>query len=187
MTLEHHRDLAHEFPELKQRVHDLKTGSAEFRLLYARYESLDNEVHRIEQQIETPSDAYTEDLKHRRAHLKDRLYGLLTGRIHVTPDTEEYVVRHKFRQPVDHGEVSRAWSEQGCNCVTRADPPGQDWRDVAHGSDEVLVVIEGGLEVEMHGVRYALQPGDEMFIPREAPYRIRNAAMQETRWFHGHD
>ena len=84
-------------------------------------------------------------------------------------------MRHKFRQPVDHGEVSRAWSEQGYNCLTRTDPPGQDWRDVAHGSDEVLVVIEGGLEVEMHGVRYALQPGDEMFIPREAPYRIRNA------------
>jgi glyoxylate utilization-related uncharacterized protein len=39
----------------------------------------------------------------------------------------------------------------------------------------------------MHGVRYALEPGDEMFIPREAPYRIRNACGQQTRWFHGHD
>jgi hypothetical protein len=187
MTLEHHRDLAHEFPELKQRVHDLKTESAEFRRLYAEYEKLDNEVHRIEQEIETPSDAYTETLKHRRAHLKDRLYGLLTGRIHPAPDTEEYVVRHKFREPVDHGEVSRAWSEQGFDCVTCTDAPAQDWRAVSEGRDEVLVVIEGGLEVEMHGVRYALRPGDEMFIPREAPYRMRNASGQQTRWFHGRD
>jgi len=187
MTLEHHRDLAHEFPELKQRVHDLKTESAEFRRLYAEYEATDNEVHRIEQEIETPSDAYTENLKHRRAHLKDRLYGLLTGRLHPAADPEEYVVRHKFRQPVDHGEVSRAWSERGYDCVVCTEPPGQDWRDVSESRDEMLAVIEGGLDVEMHGVRYVLAPGDEMSIPREAPYRLRNASTQETRWFHGHD
>lgn len=105
MPLEHHRDLAHEFPELKQRVHDFKVESAEFRRLYAEYESVDNEIHRIEQEIETPSDTYTETLKHRRAWLKDHLYGLLTGRIHplTDADTEEYVERSKFRQPVDHG------------------------------------------------------------------------------------
>ena len=187
MTLEHHRDLAHEFPELKQRVHDLKTESAGFRRLYAHYESLDNEIHRIEQEIETPSDAYTEKLKLRRAQLKDRLYGLLTGRIHLPADTEEYVVRHKFRQPVDHGEVSRAWSEQGYSCQSCTAAADPDWRDAAPGSDEVLVVGEGCLEVEMHGVRYALNPGDEMFIPRAAPYRLRNACARETRWFHGHD
>lgn len=187
MTLEHHRDLAHEFPELKQRVHDLKTGSEEFRRLYAQYEAVDNEVHRIEQEIETPSDAYTETLKHRRARLKDRLYGLLTGRLHPAADTEEYVVRNSFRQPVDHGEVSRAWSEQGYDCVLRTEAPGQDWRAVSHGSDEMLAVVEGALEVEMHEVRYALAPGDVMFIPREAPYRLRNASTGETRWYHGHD
>jgi uncharacterized protein YdcH (DUF465 family) len=52
--------------------------SEEFRRLYAEYEAVDNEVHRIEQEIETPSDAYTETLKHRRARLKDR-FGLLAG------------------------------------------------------------------------------------------------------------
>lgn len=189
MPLEHHRDLAHEFPELKQRVHDFKVESAEFRRLYAEYESVDNEIHRIEQEIETPSDTYTETLKHRRAWLKDHLYGLLTGRIHplTDADTEEYVERSKFRQPVDHGEVARAWREEGYGCEHCCDPAGQGWRDLSGGRDEMLAVLEGALEVEMHGVRYVLAPGDEMFIPRAASYRLRNAAPQETRWLHGHD
>lgn len=45
MALDHHRDLTHEFPELKQRVHELKLSSGEFRALYREYQSLDNEIH----------------------------------------------------------------------------------------------------------------------------------------------
>jgi len=81
MNLEHHRDLAHEFPELKSRIHELKLASREFRQLYAEYQALDDEIHRIELDIETTSDAYAEELKFRRVRLKDHLHGLLTGRI----------------------------------------------------------------------------------------------------------
>lgn len=173
MTLEHHRDLAHEFPELKQRVHDLKIESPEFRRLYAEYEGLDNEILRIEQEIETPSDTYTEQLKWRRAHLKDRLYGLLTGRLHPAPGTEEFVVRHKFRTPVDHGEVSRDWHERGYSSAAwrpaAADRrPGQTYE-----RDALIVVVQGRLDIQMHGADYVLEPGDELFIPKGAPFAVR--------------
>jgi uncharacterized protein YdcH (DUF465 family) len=187
MTLEHHRDLAHEFPELKQRVHDLKVESAEFRRLYAEYEALDNEVHRIEQEIETPSDAYTEDLKRRRAHLKDRLYGLLTGRLHPAAETEEFVIRKKFREPVDHGEVARDWSDRGYDCSHQQEPAGQARRETTHARDALMVVVEGRLDVGMHGVDYVLQPGDELFVPRGAPFTLRNVAAGESRWLLGLD
>jgi uncharacterized protein len=174
MPIEHHRDLAREFPELKQRVHDLKVESAEFRRLYAEYEALDNEIIRIEHEIETPSDDYTEDLKRRRAHLKDRLYGLLTGRLHPAPDTEEYVTRKKFRQPVDHGEVSRDWQERGYSCEPIAQQPGSGKAVQTYDKDALLTVVEGRLDFQMHGVDYVLAPGDELFIPRGAPFTIRN-------------
>jgi uncharacterized protein YdcH (DUF465 family)/mannose-6-phosphate isomerase-like protein (cupin superfamily) len=187
MNLEHHRDLAREFPELKQRVHDLKLESPEFRHLYATYEAVDNEVHRIEQEIETPSDAYTEDLKRRRAQLKDRLYGLLTGRLHPAPDTEDFVVRKKFRTPVDHGEVSRDWSERGYSCKTLAEPPGHVGSSEAYAKDALMTVVEGRVDVEMHSVDYVLEPGDELFIPRGAPFTLRNTGLGETRCFLGLD
>lgn len=125
MELEHHRDLAHEFPDLKARIHKLKLDSPAFRHLYEVYQDVDKEVYRIEQEIETPSDDYTEALKRRRVRLKDRLYGMLTGRIPVAIENDEFVIRHKFRLPVDTGMVTRDWMARGFSCRGFIDAPGQ--------------------------------------------------------------
>ncbi len=79
---EHHHDLSLEFPELKQHIHDLKLTSPEFNELYAEYEALDKTIYRIEEEIETPSDTYTEELKKKRVRLKDRLYAMLAAAGH---------------------------------------------------------------------------------------------------------
>ena len=72
-----HHDLSAEFPEYKDRIHDLKTSDGHFSKLASEYEDVCKEVARIEQEIETPSDQYTEDQKKRRAQLKDELFALL--------------------------------------------------------------------------------------------------------------
>ncbi len=77
MLGEHHDDLAQEFPEFKDRIHQLKVSDPEFVKLYQEYQDVDKEVYRIEEQIETRSDTYTEDLKKKRALLKDQLYARL--------------------------------------------------------------------------------------------------------------
>ncbi|MBU1191737.1 MAG: DUF465 domain-containing protein [Gammaproteobacteria bacterium] len=73
---EHHR-LAEEFAEYKDRIRELKMNDAHFAKKYTEYAEVDDEVYRIEEEIETPSDVYTETLKKRRAKLKDELYSLL--------------------------------------------------------------------------------------------------------------
>lgn len=72
-------DLIHEFPEYKDRIHELKVSDPEFAKLFDEYHEIDNEVRRIEEGIETPSDEYTEKLKMRRLRLKDELYAMLKG------------------------------------------------------------------------------------------------------------
>jgi uncharacterized protein YdcH (DUF465 family) len=74
-----HHDLAQEYPELKDRIHDLKVNDPHFAELYEEYQSVEKEVYRIEEQIVTPSDAYTEELKKKRIALKDQLYRMLTA------------------------------------------------------------------------------------------------------------
>ena len=71
--LEHHK-FTHEFPELKQYIHELKVKQAGFSALMKEYDEIDDEVYRIEEGIETPSDDYTEALKMKRLELKDKLY-----------------------------------------------------------------------------------------------------------------
>ncbi|HGX91870.1 MAG TPA: DUF465 domain-containing protein [Candidatus Tenderia sp.] len=77
MLGEHH-DLNHEFPQYKQRIHELKERDAHFAKLCHEYEEADKEVYRIEEQIETPSDDYTEEVKKRRLLLKDQIFAMLS-------------------------------------------------------------------------------------------------------------
>ena len=78
MSIEHH-GLLHEFPQLRERIHELKTSNPKFAGLYRQYDEIDKEIYRIEEEIETPSDTYTEDLKKRRVLLKDQLHTMLQG------------------------------------------------------------------------------------------------------------
>jgi len=70
-------DIPHEFPEFKHLVEDLQNHSAEFKEKYAEYHGLDDEIRQIEQNVETTSDFYAEELKKKRVHLKDELYTML--------------------------------------------------------------------------------------------------------------
>lgn len=70
-------DLAHEFPEFRERIHTLKIENAHFRGLYDEYHSVDKQVHRADTDVEPLSDEHSEELKKRRIQLKDELYAML--------------------------------------------------------------------------------------------------------------
>jgi uncharacterized protein YdcH (DUF465 family) len=77
MSVEHH-DLIHEFPELKDRIHELKMNDAHFRQLFDQYHTLTREVENMENEVTPVSTRTEEDAKVKRLHLKDELYRLLT-------------------------------------------------------------------------------------------------------------
>ncbi len=70
-------ELAEEFPEFKQKIHDLKIGNAHFARLFDEYHDLNREVHRIEAAGVNVSDEEFESLKLVRLRLKDELYEML--------------------------------------------------------------------------------------------------------------
>jgi uncharacterized protein YdcH (DUF465 family) len=76
MLGEHH-SLVQEFPEYKDKIHELKISDLEFAKLFEKYDDIDKEIYRIEMQIENTSDEYIENLKIRRVQLKDQLYTML--------------------------------------------------------------------------------------------------------------
>lgn len=76
MALQKH-DLVHEFPEFREKIHQLKTTDQHFAKLFSQYHELDHEVLRLEQGVEVSSDEYLEDKKKQRLHLKDQLYQAL--------------------------------------------------------------------------------------------------------------
>ncbi|MEA3290969.1 MAG: YdcH family protein [Pseudomonadota bacterium] len=72
MFVERH-DLHDEFPEHKELIDTLLS----FSLAYREYDALDKEIMKIEQNVKPCTDAYCEELKMKRVHLKDHLYGIL--------------------------------------------------------------------------------------------------------------
>jgi uncharacterized protein YdcH (DUF465 family) len=76
MSLEKH-NLITEFPEHKDRIHQLKVDNQHFSRLFSEYHDLDHEVLRIEQGIDNTSDDYLEEKKKQRLNLKDQLYKMI--------------------------------------------------------------------------------------------------------------
>jgi uncharacterized protein YdcH (DUF465 family) len=76
MLGEHH-DLGKEFPEYKDKIHQLKTSNRHFSHLFDEYQKVNKEIYRIEEQIETTSDTFAEELKSKRVKLKDELIQML--------------------------------------------------------------------------------------------------------------
>jgi len=78
MSVEHH-DLIHEFPELKDKIHELKVGDSHFRRLFDEYHELTRDIEKMEDEVTPVATTVEEDAKKRRVHLKDELYRLLTA------------------------------------------------------------------------------------------------------------
>ena len=76
MPIEKH-DLLHELPEHKETIHRLKTEDNHFARLFDEYHITDKQVHRIEENIETPSDEFTNKKKANRLALKDQLFQII--------------------------------------------------------------------------------------------------------------
>jgi len=70
-------DLHHEFPEFKDKIHELKMNDGHFQRLFKEYDEIIHQITRVEQEIETPSDEVVEEMKKQRLNLKDQLFAML--------------------------------------------------------------------------------------------------------------
>ena len=78
MSLEHH-DLHHDFPELHDKIHELKMSDPHFRRLFDEYHELTSSIEKMEDEITPVATRTEEEAKIRRVHLKDELYRMLTA------------------------------------------------------------------------------------------------------------
>ncbi len=90
------------------------------------------------------------------------------------------------RRPPDPGAVAADWGARGFSCDLWTDPPGQRWEDYVHAVDELLMPLEGELEVEIGGEIHHPRPGEELFIPAGVLHSVRNIGGVTARWLYGY-
>lgn len=70
-------DLLHEFPQQKEKIHNLKVSDHHFRKLFDEYDEVNNDIHRIETGAEATADEVLDLLRTKRVYLKDQLFEYL--------------------------------------------------------------------------------------------------------------
>jgi hypothetical protein len=71
--------LDEDFPDMAERIHELKTTDNRFARLVEEYHELNRQIHRIETRVEPASEDVEEELKRRRVRLKDEIAQMLAG------------------------------------------------------------------------------------------------------------
>ena len=72
-------ELAEEFPEHAEKIHEMKVGNAHFAKLFDEYHEVNRAIHRGETNIEPTDDFHMEDMRKQRMRLKDELFGMLSS------------------------------------------------------------------------------------------------------------
>jgi hypothetical protein len=72
-------ELAADFPEHAERIHQLKMEDAHFARLADEYHQVNREIHRMETEVEPVSSDTEKHARERRVHLKDQIVRYLEG------------------------------------------------------------------------------------------------------------
>jgi mannose-6-phosphate isomerase-like protein (cupin superfamily) len=83
-------------------------------------------------------------------------------------------------------QVPSDWHARGFSCDIWTDPPGQVWADFVHAVDELVMPIEGAVEIELQGRRLQPAVGEEVFIPAGEAHTVRNPGRTHSRWYYGY-
>ena len=71
-------ELAEDFPEHKEKIHDLRLANAHFARLCEDYHAVNREVHRMETRVEAVDETTEHDARKRRMRLKDEIIAMLS-------------------------------------------------------------------------------------------------------------
>lgn len=70
-------ELAEEFPDQADKIHELKTSDSHFAKLMDDYHEVNRAVHRAETEVEPVEELAEVEMRKRRMHLKDEIASIL--------------------------------------------------------------------------------------------------------------
>jgi mannose-6-phosphate isomerase-like protein (cupin superfamily) len=100
----------------------------------------------------------------------------------VNPSTQYDVEVYR----VNRASIEQDWHSRGFTCGVWVDPPGQEWVDYVHSTDELVMVVEGELGLEMQERTFHLKLGEEVLIPAHTSHTVRNVGGTTAWWLYGY-
>ena len=88
--------------------------------------------------------------------------------------------------PVDFSEIEANWRLEGFSFGVFRDPPGQEWNNFTHQSDEYVLVAEGRLKIDVGNEKMICAPGDLVRIPRQVRHSLKTVSANGSVWLYGY-
>ena len=85
----------------------------------------------------------------------------------------------------DIQQVAKNWNDRGFSCSLCNDPPGAVWKDYVHDTDELIMPVAGGVEVETPKETAQLAPGQEFLVPAQVTHTVRTPDDGPSQWLSG--
>lgn len=83
-------------------------------------------------------------------------------------------------------QIEKDWEKRNFSFGVWIDPPGQEWIDYMHDSDELFMVIEGDVELTLGGKIICPNIGEEILIPKNTMHSVKNVGSTQSRWLYGY-
>ena len=87
---------------------------------------------------------------------------------------------------VDREAITADWTKRNFTSDLWSDPPGRYWRNYVHETDELLLLVQGEIELEMEGKVLRPAAGEEIFIPARVVHSVRNCGKIRNYWLYGY-
>jgi cupin 2 domain-containing protein len=88
--------------------------------------------------------------------------------------------------PVDFSAIEIDWRREGFSFGVFRDPPGQEWNNFTHQTDEYVLVAEGQLEIDVGNQTAICEPGDLVRIPRHIRHSLKTLSPGGSVWLYGY-
>jgi len=85
----------------------------------------------------------------------------------------------------DAETVEKDWDARGFSCDLWVNPPDGVWKDYVHDTDELIMVLEGKLEVVLPEETIQLAVGEECLVPQGVLHTVRSKGGEATKWLYG--
>lgn len=82
--------------------------------------------------------------------------------------------------------IKEDWAARGYSCEYWIDPPDQTWTDFIHDTDELVVLLEGEIELSFNGRTIRPGVGEEVLIPAGSRHTVKNTGAVSNRWCFGY-
>ena len=87
---------------------------------------------------------------------------------------------------MDTAHIERDWHARGFSCDIWSDPPGQVWADFVHATDELVMLIDGCIQLSFAGQTLQPKIGEEVLSPAGVSHTVRNIGGITNHWFYGY-